>query len=289
MKKRKTLLGVVPLESPLYQFHPLARMTGLAVLAVLPLFIDMPEANAVFLISLALLFLYGQVDLSGLRIYLPLMVTVAFFMFTITVLAPDRRPDDLRFVFLGITLYYQPLMHTFASYIRIMAMLFATIFYFSTNHERDMLVALRAARVPFAVSYVLGLSLRSAAMFLDDLQTVRQAEQARGLDDSVLSVKDKLKMYGLYLIPLFTISLRRAEEISNALFARGYTVSGRTLTGERRPDYVLSQYRFRTRDVVVIVFLLVLFVGVAVAQWRYGMFRIAQSPLSAWLAAALRR
>lgn len=289
MKKRKTLLGVVPLESPLYQFHPLTRMTGLAVLAVLPLFIDMPEANVVFLISLALLFLYGQVDLSGLRIYLPLMVTVAFFMFTITVLAPDRRPDDLEFKFLGIQLYYQPLMRTFASYVRIMAMLFATIFYFSTNHERDMLVALRAARVPFAVSYVFGLSLRSAAMFLDDLQTVRQAEQARGLDDSVLSVKDKLKMYGLYLIPLFTISLRRAEDISDALFARGYTVSGRTITGGRRPDYVLSQYHFRTRDVLIIVLLLALFVGVAVAQWRYGIFRIAHSPLNRWLAAALRR
>ncbi len=289
MKKRKTLLGVVPLESPLYQFHPLTRMTGLVVLAVLPLFIDMPEANAVFLISLALLFLYGRVDLSGLRIYLPLMVTVAFFMFTITVLAPDRRPDDLQFRVLGIQLYYQPLMHTFASYVRIMAMLFGTIFYFSTNHERDMLVALRTARVPFAVSYVLGLSLRSAAMFLDDLQTVRQAEQARGLDDSALSVKDKLKMYGLYLIPLFTISLRRAEDISDALFARGYTVSGRTITGERRPDYVLSQYHFRTRDVVITVILLALFVGVAVAQWRYGVFRLAHSPLSTWLAAALQR
>jgi energy-coupling factor transporter transmembrane protein EcfT len=288
VKRRKTLLGMVPLESPLYQFHPLTRLIGLVVLAVLPLFVLMPEANLVFLAALFVLFAYARVDISRLRIYLPLMLTVAFFMFTITVLAPDRRPDDIRLQVLGVTVYYQPLMRTLASYIRIMAMLFATIFYFSTNHERDMLVALRAARVPFAVSYVLGLSLRSAAMFLEDLTTVRQAEQARGLDDSVLSIKDKLKMYGLYLIPLFTMSLRRADEISNALFARGYTISGRTISGGPRPDYVLSQYRFRARDALASGALVVLFVGVAALGWRYGAFQLADSPLNRWLAGALQ-
>lgn len=286
-KMHKTVLGRVPLESPFYALHPATRLVALVVLSVTPLFIDIPEINIAYLIFLLLLFKIGRVDISSLRIYLPLVFTVALFMFTMVFLFPGKDPSYHPIRILFIDSYYEPVWWTFVSYWRLMAMLFGTILYFSTNRERDTLVALRALRLPFAASYVIGLSLRAAGMFMEDLRIIRQAEQARGLDTAALSLRDKVKLYVMYIIPLLVIALRRADEISNALFAKGYTLTGKVVGGGKRADYILSHYRYRWIDYVLIVVMLVIFVSVAIAQLRFGVFRVNHSPLNQYFLSLL--
>jgi energy-coupling factor transporter transmembrane protein EcfT len=278
-RMRKTLLGSVPLTSPFYSLHPVTRLVGLLVLAALPLFMNMPEANLAFLALMFALFVIGRVDLRGLRIYLPLIGTVAFFMFLIVIVSPDRAPGYIPIHIGPFTTYYQSLRWTVASYIRIMAMLFATILYFSTNHERDILVGLRTMKVPFVASYVIGLSVRAAGMFMEDFRVIRQAEQARGLDKSSLKLRDLARLYGMYLVPLFTIALRRAEEISSALFARGYTVSGKVLGGGRRHDYIRDLYTIKPLDWTLMALMVVSLVVVAYLQVAHDAFRLDNSPL----------
>jgi energy-coupling factor transporter transmembrane protein EcfT len=289
-RMRKTLLGSVPVGSPFYTLHPVTRLVGLLVLAVLPLFMLMPEANLAFLAFTFVLFLVGRVNLRGLRVYLPLIVTVAFFMFLVVLLSPDYAPGYIPIHVGPFTTYYQSLRWTVASYIRILAMLFATILYFSTNPERDILVGLRTLRLPFFASYVIGLSIRAAGMFMEDFRVIREAEQARGLDSSSLRVRDRARLYGMYLVPLFTIALRRAEEISNALFARGYTVSGRVLGGGKRQDYIRGHYQLRPLDFAIIAALLALLLVVAYLDIAKGAFDLDRSPLlAAWRAALVGR
>jgi energy-coupling factor transporter transmembrane protein EcfT len=172
---------------------------------------------------------------------------------------------------------------TFASYWRLMAMLFGTIQYFSTNRERDTLVAVRSLKIPFVVTYFLSLSLRSAGMFMEDMRTIREAERARGLDEASMSLSDRAKLYVMYMIPLFTLAIRRADEISNALYARGYTPSGKVEGGGERTDYVLTKYKIRTLDVVLIVAQVVIFVAVGVLRMGFGVFAVTQSPLRQYL------
>lgn len=279
-KARKTLLGHVPIESPLYQFHPVSRLIMFIFLGVLPLFIFIPWINFLLLLVNIAIMVWGRVDLRRLRIYMPVIFTVAFFMFIVVILAPGEDPSYVPIDIGPLTIFYQPVFFTFASYWRLIAMLFGTIFYFSTNRERDMLVALRALRLPFIASYVIGLSIRAAGMFLEDFRTIREAEQARGLDTKAMRLSDQVKLYMMYLVPLFSIALRRADEISNALFARGYTITGRVGTGEKRSDYIRSQYVMRTRDWVLIIFMVVVFAATGYAQLRYGTFSIEHSPLN---------
>jgi energy-coupling factor transporter transmembrane protein EcfT len=279
----KTLLGVVPMESPLYRWHPVTRLTLFIVLGIIPVFIFIPEVNFVLLCLNMVLLVVGKVDIRRLRIYLPVIFTVAIFMFTVAILAPGQDPSFTRLKIFGVTLYYQPVFFAFAAYWRLMAMLFATILYFSTNRERDMLVGMRTMRLPFIASYVIGLSIRSAGMFMEDFRTIREAEQARGLDTKGMRFSDQVKLYMMYLIPLFSIALRRADEISNALFARGYTITGRVANGGVRSDYIRSLYPLHTRDTVANASMLVIFIAVAVIQMTTGVFSIANSPLNIYL------
>jgi energy-coupling factor transporter transmembrane protein EcfT len=286
-KMRKTLLGYVPIASPFYDYHPVTRLIMFLFFGVVPIFIDIPEINFILLLIMLGLLRWGKVELGRLRMYLPLIVTVAIFMFTVVILAPGQDPSYTPIAIGPLTIYYQPVFFTFASYWRLMAMLFGTILYFSTNRERDTLVALRTLRLPFIASYVIGLSIRSADMFMEDFRTIRQAEQARGLDTGAMKFSDQVKLYMMYLIPLFSIALRRADEISNALFARGYTLTGQVEGGGKRSDYILMQYELAPKDWAWIIIFVVLFIGAAVAQYGFGLFRLDHSPLNLYLQSLL--
>jgi energy-coupling factor transporter transmembrane protein EcfT len=283
---KKTLLGMVPVDSPFYRFHPVTRLALLIFLSITPLFINMPEINLGLIAVTLVLLRWGRVQMRQIRRYLPLLLTVAIFMFTVAFLAPGNRAALTPVKFGGATLYFEPMWWAFVSYCRLIAMLFGAILYFSTNRERDILVALRTLSVPFAVSYVIALSLRSAGMFMEDYRTIREAEQARGLDLEALSFAEKVKLYTMYTVPLFAVALRRADEISNALFARGYTLSGRPASGGRRSDYLRKRYIMRPQDWAGAVGLLGLFVVVAGLGVSVGTFSDTLSPLRHALIAA---
>ncbi len=269
---KKTLLGIVPIDSPFYRFHPVTRMTLLVFLSVTPMFIDLPEVNLGFIAVCIGLLAWGRVRLEQIKRYLPLLATVALFMFTVAFLAPGDRSSLTPFRLLGLTFYVEPVWWALVSYIRLIAMLFGAILYFSTNRERDLLVALRSLRVPFPVSYVLALSLRAASMFMEDFVIIRQAERARGLDPDSLSLLDKVKLYTMYAVPLFAVALRRSSDISSGLFAKGYTLSGRPATGGKRGDFLRKQYRMTLADWIANWAMVISFVGVVILRVAFGAF-----------------
>lgn len=280
---KKTLLGVVPADSPFYALHPVTRLALLFVLSVTPLFIDRPEINLAIIATTFGLFWWGRVRLSDLKKYRLLLVTVALFMFIVAYLAPGEKAQLTPVRLAGLTLYWEPMRWAFVSYVRLMAMLFGAILYFSTNRERDVLVGLRTLHLPFPVSYVTGLSLRSAGMFMEDFATIREAEQARALDLDALSLREKVKLYTMYTVPLFAVALRRADEISAALYARGYTLSGRPGTGGKRTDYLRDKFAVRARDWVVSLGLLGTLVVIAILSRTTSVFSVQASPLIAFV------
>jgi energy-coupling factor transporter transmembrane protein EcfT len=270
---------MVPVDSPFYRYHPVTRLVLLVFLSVTPLFVDMPEINLGLILAALVLLRWGRVRMRQIRRYLPLLATVALFMFGVAFLAPGDRAHLAAFRLAGLTFYFQPMWWAFVSYCRLVAMLFGAILYFSTNRERDTLVALRSLRIPFAVSYVAALSLRSAGMFMEDFRTIREAEQARGLDLESMSVGEQAKLYTMYTVPLFAVALRRADEISNALFARGYTLSGRPAGGGPRTDYLRRRYPARRRDRALSAGLAAAFVVAVVLGKVMGVFSDQLSPL----------
>lgn len=282
-RMRKTLLGTVPVTSPLYKLHPVTRIFTLIFLGVISLFIDMPEINILLIILIFIYLRWAKVNISGLKIYLPLTVTVAIFMFTVSIAFPSRQPGYHTFEFLGITFYMESLYWTFASYWRLMAMLFGTIQYFSTNRERETLVAIRSLKAPFVVTYFFSLALRSAGMFLEDMYTIREAERARGLDETSMAFRDRAKLYAMYMIPLFTLAIRRTDEISNALYARGYTPSGKLENGGQRSDYILTKYPIKKIDIYLISAMVLTFVTVIILRTTLGVFAIEHSWLRIFL------
>jgi energy-coupling factor transporter transmembrane protein EcfT len=278
-KMQKTIIGFVPAQSPIYALHPLARFVLYIVTGFLPLFIQTPEISFAFIVIVLGLFVYARVNLRTLKLYLPMMVTVFVFITLTYFFFPIAKEESVIVFKLGkFPCYYKSSMWGFCIYLRIISLVLASIFYFSTNRERDIMVALRSIGLPFAVSYFVSLTLRSAGIFMEDYQIIREAEQARGLNTANLSFGGKVKHFSMYMVPLFTLSIRRCDEISVGLFAKGTEISSK-INGVKRADYLRSKMQINGRDYAYIVGFIALFAVLVYLQVTANVFNIVKSPL----------
>jgi biotin transport system permease protein len=97
--------------------------------------------------------------------------------------------------------------------------LFATLITLTTRVS-DMVAAIEQALQPFQrfgihpgkISLMIALSLRLIPVLLDQARQIQEAQQARGIDRPILAL----------LVPLFIKILRMADELSDAIEARGF-------------------------------------------------------------------
>ena len=273
----KTLLGYVPEESPIYAVHPFVRLFFLLVVSLFPLFIVSPDWNFVIMVVTLLLMWVSKVDMKILRIYAPVAVSMgSIILISYTILGGVHPEYQVIFTFLGIPIYWERVRDAVVVYFRILPMITTMVFFLTTSRERDVIVAMRSIHIPFVVTYVFAMALRAAGMVLEDFQIVRQAEQARGFDPSGKSIAYKIRKYVMYMIPLFALSLRRSEEFTNALVARGYAFTGKA-SKVKRADYVLTHYKFRWYDMAFTFLIAATFIAVVILRFGFDAFSIENS------------
>ncbi len=279
----KTLLGYVPDQSPIYAIHPFVKLFFLLVVSLFPMFIIAPEWNIALVLFILGLMWYSRVNMSTLRIYVPVLVSMgSIILISYTVLGGNHPEYQLLANLAGIKIYWERVRDAIVVYSRVLPMIFTMVFFLSTSRERDVIVAMRSIRAPFVVTYVFAMALRAAGMVMEDFQIVRQAEQARGFDPKGKSIPYKVRQYVMYMIPLFALSLRRSEEFTNALVARGYAFTGEAAR-VKRPDYILTHYTFTPLDTALTVFIGLAFVAILFLRYGAGYFELDDSWLLAWL------
>ncbi len=279
----KTLLGYVPEHSPIYKVHPFVKLFFMLIVSLFPLFISAPEWNIAIMLVIVLLMWYSRVNMSTLKIYVPVAVSMGTIILISYTVLGGFHPEYRSLVqFLGIHIYWERIRDAIVVYFRILPMIFVMVFFLNTSRERDVIVAMRFIRIPFVVTYVFAMALRSAGMVLEDFFIVRQAEQARGFDTKGKSIAYKLRKYVMYMIPLFALSLRRSEEFTNALVARGYAFTGEAAK-VKRADYLLTHYSFKPFDAAITASISALLVLILILRFGYGFMGTGNSFILQWL------
>ncbi len=276
----KTLLGYVPDASFIYLVHPTIKVLFLLVVSLFPMFISAVEWNVGLMVGLMALTVASRVNMRTLKIYIPVAVSMGMIILLSYTVLGGRHPDyQVITRIFGFPLYWERIRDALVVYFRILPMILTMVFFLSTTREREIIAALRAVRTPFVVTYVLAMSMRAAGMVMEDFRIVRQAEQARGFDSKNKPLPYKIRKYVMYMVPLFALSLRRSEEFTNALVARGYSFRSKV----KRPDYILSRYRFAWWDGALGVVIAALFALLLVARYRFGRFTVEDSVLLRYL------
>jgi energy-coupling factor transporter transmembrane protein EcfT len=261
------------------------KLFFLLIVSLFPMFVTAPEWNIGLMLAIILLMWFSRVDMATLKIYVPIAVSMgSIILLSYTVLGGEHPEFELLVRIVGVNIYWERIRDAIIVYFRILPMIFTMVFFLSTSRERDIIVAMRSIRIPFVVTYVFAMALRAAGMVLEDFQIVRQAEQARGFDPTGKSIAYKIRQYVMYMIPLFALSLRRSEEFTNALVARGYAFTGEA-SKVKRSDFILTHYRFSNLDFVLTVIIGALFIILLIMRYGSNFFSMESS----WLINLLRQ
>lgn len=118
-------------------------------------------------------------------------------------------------------------------------------------------------KVPVAeISMMFSLTLRFIPTLLIETNKIMKAQASRGIDFEEGNFVEKVKQIVTLLIPMFFISITRAEDLANAMEARGYVV------GEKRTS--IDELKFKLSDLLSFVVVLGLLAMAIVLMVTYA-------------------
>lgn len=162
--------------------------------------------------------------------------------------------------------YDEGLIKAVLIFIRVVMMLFITSMLTFTTMNTDinngveaLLSPLKIIKFPVGVlAMLLSLTLRFIPTLVDETSKIMKAQASRGVEFSEGNLSQKIKQIVSLLVPMFVISFRRADELANAMEARGYVV------GAKRTK--LDELKLRLVDYLSMLVFLALLAGVICAR-----------------------
>lgn len=151
---------------------------------------------------------------------------------------------------------YDGLVRGLFLFVRIMITVLLTSLLTFTTMTTDLnfgfetlLSPLKLLKVKVGVfAMMLSLILRYIPTLLFESEKIMKAQASRGLDFKESKLKDKITQIIALLIPIFLISITRAEELSDAMEARGYILGGKRTR--------IDEFKIRFSDVFSLIFAL---------------------------------
>lgn len=131
------------------------------------------------------------------------------------------------------------------------------------NGLEAVLSPLKVIKVPVGVfSMLLSLTLRFIPTLLEESKKIMNAQASRGVDFQEGKLREKVTQIISLLIPMFVISFKRAEDLSNAMETRGYII------GEKRTK--LDELKLKLRDYLSLAMVAIFFVIVIWSRIQYA-------------------
>lgn len=125
------------------------------------------------------------------------------------------------------------------------------------NGLEEVMKPLKKLRVPTnEIAMMIAIALRFIPTLLDEANKIMKAQSSRGVDFTEGTLRQKVTQIISLLIPMFIISFKRADDLANAMEARGYA------PGRERSKYV--QFHLHIPDYIVLLFTIAWIPGVIV-------------------------
>ncbi|MCS4537110.1 MULTISPECIES: energy-coupling factor transporter transmembrane protein EcfT [unclassified Mycoplasma] len=174
---------------------------------------------------------------------MPIIVgIIVFFINIYTLKVPNGNTEaeiaqrNAMHVFFYITksksyaLSYAVIAQTLSLVFRIYIMIMVTTLFVSTTKPilltkalEDLLLPLKLLFIPtHIIAMMISVALRFIPTLLIEAKRIMKAQASRGVDFVNGKIKDKAKAFTTLIIPLFSTSFTKAEDLSNAMETRGY-------------------------------------------------------------------
>jgi len=198
-----------------------------------------------------------KVMLNGLNAIKYLLI----FMMVINIFV--IKTGDVLVSFSFITIYKDALFHTIFLVLRLMMLiLYSSLLTLTTTPMEltdgieSLLKPLEVIKVPaHEIAMMISIALRFIPTLIEETDKIMKAQTSRGVEFNEGKLKDKVLAIVSLLIPLFVSAFKRADELANAMEARGYR-GGEGRTKFRELKWGLNETLFLVAH-LVLVFIIV--------------------------------
>lgn len=255
----------MPLDSIIHRMDPRAKIGAMLLLmvaifipagyigyAIIAVFI----LTAVFLSKLRLNFIWRSVK--------PMMFMLVF-LWVINVLV--LRTGYVMFTIFGFKVYSDAIFQTLFIIIRLLLMIIVTTILTATTKPLELTLGIEDLLTPFKVIHVpaheiammISIALRFIPTLIEETNRIIKAQTSRGVDLDEGSLKEKLMAILALIVPLFVSAFQRAEELANAMEARGYIPN--------RPRTRYQQLKMTSKDYVLLLLSVIILI-INICIWK---------------------
>lgn len=239
-----TIGRYLPLNSWMHKRDPRIKLVSM-ILLIIATFIDVGFIGYGIIGALIIIgLLASKVSFKMILKSMRAMLFMVIFLFVVNVLVIKTGPVLLNLGFVKI--YTDAIIQTLYIVTRLVIMIsLTTILTVSTKPMdltvgiEDLLAPLKVIKVPaHEIAMIISIALRFIPTLLDEANRIIKAQASRGVDFEEGSLKEKISSILALIIPLFASSFQRAEELADAMEARGYS------PGEKRTRYRVFKIDF---------------------------------------------
>ncbi len=151
-------------------------------------------------------------------------------------------------------IYSDAIFNTLFIIFRLMLMIMITTLLTASTAPLDLTLGIEDLLSPFKkigvpsheIAMMISIALRFIPTLIEDTQRIMNAQASRGVDFEEGKLKEKIVGIVSLIIPLFVSAYHRAEDLADAMEARGYS------PGKERTRY--KQLKIRFTDILVLTF-----------------------------------
>ena len=264
--KNFTLGRYMPIDSFMHTLDPRAKIVSMFLLMI-AIFIPAGFVGYITIGLVIVLAIYAsKLSLRFMWNALKPNYNILTFLLIINILVV--KSGDPLFTVFGFTIYTNAIMQTLYIAIRLIYMILITTLLTATTKPMDMTTGLEDLMVPLKklhvpaheIAMIISIALRFIPTLIEETQRIIKAQSSRGVDLQEGKLMEKIMAVLSLIVPLFVSAYQRAEDLANAMEARGY------IPDRKRTRY--KQLHIHFRDVCVLLLCaIVIGISIGIAIW----------------------
>jgi len=222
----RTITGYVDSTSTLLNLNPVTKLSLLVFAAFYTLLGNLLELNLLVVFMVLAIFKASKIRLGAVTNYLRvllgflLIIVLSYFFVGGTL---GRNP----LICVGfLRLYAENLVVGLTIYSKILATVLIVVLALSLITVRDVINGLSILGINLRAALVVGLVFKFMYYLQLKLEEIKLGELSRGLEISRSNFFKRASLFFHRLLPLFSITLMKIDEVSDVLELRGFNLAG---------------------------------------------------------------
>ncbi|MBQ0064149.1 MAG: energy-coupling factor transporter transmembrane protein EcfT [Firmicutes bacterium] len=221
----------LPLDSTIHKMDPRAKIAMMFMIIVAVFIPAGFYGYAVIGLTILLCLYLSKLKVGyALRSMKPMIIMMVFLLIVNVLVLKTGYP----LLTIGkFSIYSDAIFQTLYIVIRLMLMIICTTILTATTKPLDLTLGIEKILKPFEkigipghiIAMMISIALRFIPTLIEETQRIMNAQASRGVDLENGKLKEKIMAVLSLIVPLFISSFERADQLANAMEARGYNPS----------------------------------------------------------------